>query len=91
MKPADCNNCDRKCKGNVIRDRFGNIKEQRKCPGRIIPTPMKSSLLERASIYDGWADNLRKIMESVNLRIIKHNVYPGFAFRDTSSDEVIVS
>ena len=90
MSPANCNKCDRRgCKGNVVRDRFGNISKTIKCPGHVPLRPMRTSLLEKASVHDGWTTVLSEILKATKLRMVQHNGYPRFAFRDVSSQKLV--
>lgn len=46
----NCNTCARKnCRGNIIRDKNGNIKKTKDCPGYIPFDDLKVSLLPKNS------------------------------------------
>lgn len=80
FKTHDCNNCSRKgCKSDVLRGKRGEFKKFITCPGQVIPTKMKMSLLENASRHDGYATVLNTILGRVNLRYVERTYYPGFA------------
>jgi len=79
-KTHDCNNCSRNgCKGDVIRGKRGNLIKFIACPGQVMPSRMKISLLENASRHDGYATVLSVILSRVNLRYVERTYYPGFA------------
>jgi len=80
-KAHDCNNCSRKgCNGDVIRGKRGEFKRFVACPGQVLPSKIKMSLLENASRHDGYATVLNTILSKVGLRYAERNYYPGFTF-----------
>jgi len=80
IKEYDCNNCSRKgCNGDVLRDKRGNFKKFFTCPGQVLPSQMKMSLLENISRHDGYATVLNTVLGRVNLRYAERTYYPGFA------------
>jgi len=89
-KGYDCNRCSRKgCSGDVLRDRKGNIRKHLVCPGQIHMTPMKSTLLERASENTGSMMALGKVLEIMGLRFDQTMTYPYFRFLLNNEQEVI--
>ena len=81
FKDHDCNNCARsKCKGDVLRDGKGGLKMRLICPGQLLPTPMKITLLERASSYDGWMNGLYPVLNELKMEIRELKDYPYFKF-----------
>ena len=80
-KTYDCNNCSRKgCNGDIIRGKRGDFKGFVGCPGQVMPSRMKMSLLENASRHDGYATVLNVILAKVGLRYAERKHYPGFTF-----------
>ena len=80
IKKHDCNNCSRKgCKGDVLRGKRGEFKRFISCPGQVLPSQIKMSLLENSSRHDGYATVLNTMLGRVNLRYAERTYYPGFA------------
>jgi len=81
LKGHDCNNCSKKgCNGDVLRGKRGEFKKFISCPGQVLPSKMKMSLLENASRHDGYATVLNVILAKVGLRYAERKYYPGFTF-----------
>lgn len=80
IKDHDCNDCGKKCGGDILRDRRGAIKGHLMCSGQILPPEMKTTLLERASENERSWTALAVILNSLNLRFKEGGRYPYFMF-----------
>ena len=84
----DCNRCSRKgCAGDVLRDRRGNIRKHLSCPGEMGQTPMKTTLLERASENPGSFNALGVVLGTMGLQFDQVPRYPFFRFIAKDTDE----
>jgi len=84
VKTHDCNDCGRaKCGGDVLRGKRGMFKRFISCPGQIKLEPMKVTLLENASKYDGFATELNRITRDMGLIFQERKFYPYFRFLQT--------
>ena len=90
----DCNRCERKgCRGDVIKDKWGNIKQWLTCPGWQ-PTNihhMKTTLLERASENPNSFIALGKILQDLGLQFDQTPEFPYFRFIIGQSDREVIS
>lgn len=90
----DCNRCKRKgCRGDIIKDKWGNIKQHLTCPGWM-PTErsyMKTTLLERASENPNSFIALGKILQKLGLQFDQIPHYPYFRFIVAESDTELIN
>ena len=88
----NCNRCERKgCRGDVIRNRFGGIKQHLSCPGHQTPRSMKTTLLERASENEGSFVALGSVLAELGLQFDPIPRYPYFRFIVARDDEELRS
>jgi hypothetical protein len=86
----DCNRCERNgCRGDVIRDRRGGIKQWLSCPGHMEPRPMRCTLLERASENPGSFIALGKVLQTMGLQFDEIPRYPYFRFIVAESEQEV--
>jgi hypothetical protein len=89
MKNHDCNKCARSCRGDVIRERNGNVKQWLVCPGQILPLCMRTTLTERASENDGSINALGKLLHEFGLQFDPIPNYPYFRLILANKQEVL--
>ena len=65
----NCNACQRKCDGDVVRDDRGNFIAFVPCPGFQPLRPMRVSLLEKSSEHEGWQVAVSEILHRAKIRL----------------------
>jgi len=79
LKEYDCNACaNSKCNGDVIRGKKGSFKRKISCSGHVPLDSMRSTLLEKSSIHDGFATELNRILRPLRLVFQERKYYPFF-------------
>jgi hypothetical protein len=81
VKQYDCNFCARRgCRGDVIRDGKGGIKQHLRCSGQVLPNDKNVTLLQCAAEHDGFATVLGTILQTMDLQFEEVGRYPYFRF-----------
>ena len=77
QRKHDCNRCDARCGGDVMRDKFGNFKHFLLCKGQVKPEPLRVPLL--VELFEkGQSKEVLSLLNLFNINIYEKSRYPYF-------------